>query len=844
MSTTPSNSASVPGESSGTLDAFRALATPQSTSRPTPAAPRTPPTSGTQSTGNPPHVDSSQPSAAQPSLDDVKVTPRVPKPGPSARTLYNTKNLQKQDATRPRLMWAESMMKGFKGVVSMETFFKEYLPSSDDDSAAVTNIQERADVSLSTAKDSLDAARNENGTSEPLLNYLKEVVSNFPEGNKPVIQDTHNTEFPGLNKHEHPTKPDLGMSRPGLSATIIIRVWTNMGTIKELKWDVDLIDAATGRIRNSKEARDALVQLCKSGRNLLGEHGGCHVYVLTGFNRSLCRIFRFDRGGFVATEAFDWLKETDILPRFLHRLYNTFPGRMVGDDDTISIPSKSEKKEMYDRLCDNAHYNQRYQTVEEATKKSLWIKAAVNRVVDNKTVSEVVRCFTFGEPLSIVDSLFGRATRVYRVILEDDKSESAPTVFALKDSWRQTCRRPEVDYYDVIARYCEKNNIDMDEEGMVRCHGSLDLADEGQSWDSSLHVTSDAAEQGLERRHTRLLLTPVGGPLNEFKSTKALAKALSVAVRHLQIASDAGVMHRDVSEGNLLLQEAPDEHGEQKAFLLDWDYAEFTPEGLKFFETEFETRAKKSTYTEIKKSLKDFTGTLPFIAIGVLERNAHAKHHDLESIYWLLIWMMLRHTAHTERDGPLACNALFGQWTDDARSTIKRGHLDKPFGYPKGPLLNLLDDLARQVKNQNPSLRFRDSPKHMTHEEVLATFATHLASDGWPPADKAIEFSAPELKTETHGLSIQTVHQSVSRSSQKRRADELELDGDGDYVPTTRLTPAESQRKRSAPKRARKDETNSNQAPTRSRGGGKKPTATKQPEPGRSRKVSGTGRQR
>ncbi|KAK7021232.1 hypothetical protein R3P38DRAFT_2965888 [Favolaschia claudopus] len=516
---------------------------------------------------------------------------------------------------------------------------------------------------------------------------------------------------------------------------------------------------------------------------------------------------------------------------------------MVGDD-TISTPTQREKNDMYSRLCGNAFYNQRYQNAEEATEKSLWITVAVNRIVDGKKMSQVVRSFTLGEPLFVVNSSLGRATRVYRVILEDDQSESGPTVFALKDTWRQTRRRPEVDFYDTIAKYCEKKGIDIDKEGMVRCHGSLDLADEGQDWDSSLHVTCDAAEQGLERRHTRLLLTPVGGPLNEFKSTKALAKALSVAVRHLQIASDAGVMHRDVSEGNLLLQEVPDEHGEQKAFLLDWDYAEFTPEGLKFFKTEFEPRAKKSTYTEIKKSLKDFTGTLPFIAIGVLERNAHTKHHDLESIYWLLIWMMLRHTAHTERDGPLACNALFGQWTDDARSTIKRGHLDKPFGYPKGPLLNLLDDLARQVNNQNPSLRFRDFPKHMTHEEALATFATHLASDGWPPADKAIEFSAPELKTETYGLSLQTGHQSVSRSSQKRRADESELDGDSDYVPTTRVTPTESQRKRSAPKRARKDETNSNQAPTRSRGGGKKPTATKQPEPGRSRKASGTGRQR
>ncbi|KAK7048092.1 hypothetical protein R3P38DRAFT_2867299 [Favolaschia claudopus] len=417
-------------------------------------------------------------------------------------------------------------------------------------------------------------------------------------------------------------------------------------------------------------------------------------------------------------------------------------------DDTVSTPTLAEKNDMYFRLCGNTFYKERYQNIEEATDNSLWITAALNRIVGGKKVSQLVRCFTFGEPLFNVDNSFGCATRVYRVILEDDKSEPGPTVYALKDSWRRACRRPEVDFYDAIVKYCEKKGIDT--KGMAQCHGSLDLADKRHGWDASLHVTMDAANH--ERRHTRILLTPVGGPLNEFKSTKALAQALSNAVRHLQIASDAGVLHRDVSEGNLLLQEVPDENGEHQGFLIDWDHAEFTLHGFKFFEQEFKNRARNPTFPKIEESLKYLTGTLPFIAIGVLEEQPHTKHHDLESVHWLLVWMILRHTAHTIEGGPLACNSFFDQLTNDARSTIKRGDLAVPFGAPPGPLHALVNALRFLLKRhyffEDPEIPLTMSgTSPFTHEAVLHTFSTHLASAEWPPADKALEFKPPKLET-------------------------------------------------------------------------------------------------
>ena len=82
---------------------------------------------------------------------------------------------------------------------------------------------------------------------------------------------------------------------------------------------------------------------------------------------------------------------------------------------------------------------------------------------------------------STADGLFGRATRVYRVILDEDSGRPNPPIYALKDSWRQVCRRPEIDYYDAINKYCDDPASEVDSElraSMAQCCGSIDLSTE------------------------------------------------------------------------------------------------------------------------------------------------------------------------------------------------------------------------------------------------------------------------------------------------------------------------------------------------------------------------------
>ncbi|KAJ7695794.1 hypothetical protein B0H17DRAFT_1055590 [Mycena rosella] len=98
---------------------------------------------------------------------------------------------------------------------------------------------------------------------------------------------------------------------------------------------------------------------------------------------------------------------------------------------------------MYKALCKNPLYRELYASMADATKDSLWIKAVrFQSGGDDARTSQIVNCFTVGPILSHSED--SRATRVYRVILEEDADTENPTIYALKDAWRKASRRPEI----------------------------------------------------------------------------------------------------------------------------------------------------------------------------------------------------------------------------------------------------------------------------------------------------------------------------------------------------------------------------------------------------------------
>ncbi|EPS97689.1 hypothetical protein FOMPIDRAFT_1081812, partial [Fomitopsis schrenkii] len=67
----------------------------------------------------------------------------------------------------------------------------------------------------------------------------------------------------------------------------------------------------------------------------------------------------------------------------------------------------------------------------------------------------------------------------------------------------------------------------------------------------------------------RLVMKTVGRPLSSFKSTKEMVTAIRDAIIGHKLAFLAGLIHRDLSDGNVMIHDGDLFSG----FLLDLDYA-------------------------------------------------------------------------------------------------------------------------------------------------------------------------------------------------------------------------------------------------------------------------------
>ena len=135
------------------------------------------------------------------------------------------------------------------------------------------------------------------------------------------------------------------------------------------------------------------------------------------------------------------------------------------------------------------------------------------------------------------------------------------------------------------------------------------------------------------RVHRRVITRDPGKPIYETSSPVAVVKGFIGAISgkcagirindisltylgHESLLS-AGILHRDVSIGNILLTEKEDD-----GFLIDLDLA-------------IKTSDDQASGAPSK------TGTKIFMAIGALYGEPHSFMHDLESFFWVLFWICI-----------------------------------------------------------------------------------------------------------------------------------------------------------------------------------------------------------
>ncbi|KAK3371889.1 hypothetical protein B0H63DRAFT_550189 [Podospora didyma] len=140
------------------------------------------------------------------------------------------------------------------------------------------------------------------------------------------------------------------------------------------------------------------------------------------------------------------------------------------------------------------------------------------------------------------------------------------------------------------------------------------------------------------RLHRLVILRDYGKPIYKASSRTSLLAALSGCIEGHESLRKVGVVHRDISINNLLINEDTS-NPSGPSFLIDLDLA------IK------EDREGAS-------GAKGKTGTRAFMAIGVLLGEQHSFMHDLESFFWVLFWICI------QCEGPVETRVVkeFGKW--------------------------------------------------------------------------------------------------------------------------------------------------------------------------------------
>ncbi|RPD53719.1 hypothetical protein L227DRAFT_557267 [Lentinus tigrinus ALCF2SS1-6] len=244
---------------------------------------------------------------------------------------------------------------------------------------------------------------------------------------------------------------------------------------------------------------------------------------------------------------------------------------------------------------------------------------------------------TVGPPIWVSSSLLGRGTVVWRVLSEGTRLPSI-----LKIAWRSSNRKPELQIYDEIERILKEKNVAYP-HNMARALTGGDVRLNKQTLMSVRALRGNDALTPPEIRGIsdrvlhRVSLQKVGKPLWEYTSLEQFLRAIIGAVEAHKTLADNGIIHRDISAGNILIEVFPDfENGtmleldidETCGFLTDFEFASVPlPETRK-------------TYV---------AGTAIFMAQSVLEAVLDKKPivrtavHDVESFCWVILYAIYKH---------------------------------------------------------------------------------------------------------------------------------------------------------------------------------------------------------
>ncbi|KAI0641630.1 hypothetical protein C8Q79DRAFT_282695 [Trametes meyenii] len=287
---------------------------------------------------------------------------------------------------------------------------------------------------------------------------------------------------------------------------------------------------------------------------------------------------------------------------------------------------------------------------------TLWNSGNEPSWIINCVGSDTRRWCTVGAPIWSSLSLFGRGTFVWYIReVSAVYDELRGPVMILKSAWRESGRDAESHIYEAVkgshpglAKYVIGADVVTSPGGTEKITTHY------------LRQRSPAPDETTKVLH-RIVLGSTGRPIWKYDTEEQLIDGLISAIEAHKFLWDQKVLHRDISAGNVLLSDYPEEVG-AAGFITDLDLARTEPD-VELNSTE--TVHATSEYGRYPQRLQGpmtririrfgtqhgdvITGTLQFMSRRLLHSMrtkdtsvVPTAADDVESFFWVLVYAVFR----------------------------------------------------------------------------------------------------------------------------------------------------------------------------------------------------------
>ncbi|KAG9004951.1 hypothetical protein FRB90_010648 [Tulasnella sp. 427] len=540
--------------------------------------------------------------------------------------------------------------------------------------------------------------------------------------------DTHTLapKTTGITPTQYDPKPDINLVIHSLDLPDKLTAvhWKDIKISIEVK-NKDAIDL------------DTVLQISRYARGVMNEQCERNYFFTVFVSKTECRVFQWDRVGAHVSKPIDIHKQADLFIWVIGRLATMTPVEL-GYDEAFSNAGRELSS---DRLPKTL-------TVKESPIRQYLDSDSRPEPLPSKPLLLELDKVLFG----FKDLLFNRATRVWRAfVIEDAQKWERSSTVIVKQCWNEDTR-PNEGYLlqrakgiKGIAQLVRMQECDHTFDyhkrfsshvvgvlGVVKRRGKGKAANQSQATASTEGLT-------LERVLCRIVTDKEGRSLDEARDSLEVLSAAAQWIKALIDLDEVGIIHRDISYGNLLLP---------LTNRAD-DYALVTDLGLAHLKPGFEhkdsssvpdpTSSSPSQSSSLIIRRKDqphdhLSGTLPFIAYdlltqlvsrGKLKSIPQALRHDVESVYWTLFYFALyrggpnvdeAHQVHLEQ---LSSNSVADVTTLKAALLLERRRWEGDIGGLFGSLKPFFQAFAMYYKRQD------NDDKLIDPIEILNLVNTH-----------------------------------------------------------------------------------------------------------------------